>query len=97
LVIFLQSHGEGVRMMPEKANAKLFEALKGLGRGFARTGQLTPELLPVVAGVERYPAILGPVFKIFLRLPISRWYWDAQLKQNGVYEQRFARPYLENM
>jgi NAD(P)H-dependent FMN reductase len=87
--------GEGVRMMLEKANTKLFEALQRLGREFARTGQLTPELLPVVAGVERYPVFLASVFKIFLRLPISRWYWDMQLKENGVFEERFARPYSD--
>jgi multimeric flavodoxin WrbA len=92
----IKGGGEGVRMLPEKANAQLFRALQGLGSGFAQTGQLNPELLPVVAGVERYPTILAPVFKIFVRLPISRWYWDMQLKQNGVYEQRFARPYVEN-
>jgi multimeric flavodoxin WrbA len=86
--------GEGVRMMPEERNAKLFEALQRLGSGLARTGKLSPELLSEIAGVERYSALLVPVFEIFTRLPISRWYWDSQLKQNGVYEERFARPYV---
>jgi hypothetical protein len=86
--------GEGVRMMPEERNAKLFEALQGLGSGLARTGKLSPELLSEIAGVERYSPLLVPVFEIFTRLPISRWYWDSQLKQNGVYEERFARPYV---
>jgi multimeric flavodoxin WrbA len=85
--------GEGVRMMPEKNNARLFEALQGLGRDLAQTGKLTPELLTQIAGVERYSPLLAPVFKAFVRMPISRWYWDSQLKENGVYEQRFATPY----
>jgi multimeric flavodoxin WrbA len=85
--------GEGVRMMPEERNAKLFQALQGLGKGFAQTGQLNPDLLPGVAGVERYPRFLAPVFKLFLRMPTASWYWDSQLKENGVYEDRFARPY----
>ncbi len=89
--------GEGVRMMPAERNAPLFEALQGLGRDFAQTGQLNLDLLPVVAGVERYSPLLGPVFKIFLRLPIASSYWDMQLKKNGVYEQRFARPYLDQI
>ena len=46
-----------------------------------------------VAGVERYSALLGPVFKIFLRTSAASWYWDSQLKENGVYEERFAQPY----
>jgi len=87
--------GEGVRMMTDESNAPLFEALQGLGRGFAKTGQLDVELLPTVAGVERYSPFLRPAFKVFVRLPISRWYWDSQLKKNDVYEDRFAQPYLE--
>jgi NAD(P)H-dependent FMN reductase len=89
----VKGSGEGVRMMPEDRNAKLFEALQGLGRSLAQKGQLGPELLSVVAGVERYPAVLAPFFKLFTRLPIASWYWDSQLKENGVYEQRYARPY----
>jgi multimeric flavodoxin WrbA len=87
--------GEGVRLMPDEANAKLFEAMRGLGKGFAGTGKLDPDLLPVVAGIERYPAILAPLFSLFLRLPIANSYWDNQLKQNGVFEERFAQPYKE--
>ncbi len=89
----IKGNGEGVRMMPNEQNAKLFEALQGLGKGFAQTGQLNPDLLPTVAGVERYHRILAPIFKLFVRLPIASWYWDSQLKENGVYEERFARPY----
>ena len=85
--------GEGVRMMPANRNAKLFTTLQGLGRGLAQTGYLDPELLPEIAGVERYAALLGPVFKIFLRTSAASWYWDSQLKENGVYEERFAKPY----
>jgi hypothetical protein len=87
--------GEGVRMMPEERNAKLFAALQSLGNGFAQTGQLNPKLLPEVAGVERYSPLLGPLFKIFLRMPVASWYWDSQLKENGVYNARFAWPYAE--
>ena len=86
--------GEGVRMMPDERNADLFTALQGLGRGIAEEGHLDPDLLVKVAGVERYSPLLSPVFKIFLRTSASSWYWDSQLKQNGVYEESFAQPYL---
>jgi hypothetical protein len=87
--------GEGLRMMPEKANRKLFESLQELGTRFAMSGRLDPALLSAVAGIERYPATLAPLFKLFVRTPIASWYWDSQLKQNGVYEQRFAKPYQD--
>ena len=93
----IKGGGEGVRMIPVDRNAKLFDALQRLGWSLARTGSLYPELVRVVSGIERYPAILAPFFKIFVRLPIASWYWDMQLKKNGVYEKRFAQPYLEGI
>jgi NAD(P)H-dependent FMN reductase len=85
--------GEGVRMMPDNANRKLFEGLQALGRGFSETGALDPLLLRQVAGTERYPAYLIPLFKLLVRTPVLNFYWDTQLKENLAYEQRFARPY----
>jgi hypothetical protein len=87
--------GEGIRMMPAERTKSLFEALQGLGAGFAQTGQLDPKLLSEVAGVERYHPLLSPIFKLFVRLPAASWYWDSQLKKNNVYEDRFAKPYEE--
>ena len=92
----IKGSGEGVRMMPENANRKLFQALQGLGRSLTQQGQLDSNLLLAVAGVERYHPLLAPLFKLFTHTPIASWYWDNQLKENGVYEQRFARPYGEN-
>ena len=89
--------GEGVRMMPDERNAKLFSALRGLGRGMAQNGFLDQEMMKEVAGTERYSLLMGPVFRVFLRTSAASWYWDSQLKQNGVYEDRFAEPYLEGV
>jgi hypothetical protein len=82
-------------MMPDNANAKLFNALQGLGKGFAQTGSLNPDLLKTVAGTERYAPIFVSLFKLLSRLPLLSMYWDSQLKENGVYEQRFAQPYAD--
>jgi hypothetical protein len=38
---------------------------------------------------------LIPVFKVFVRTKMANAYWDNQLKENGAYERRFARPYVE--
>lgn len=85
--------GEGVRMMPDNANRKLFEGLQGLGRGFAETGSLDPLLLRQVAGIEQYPSYLIPLFKLLVRTPLINAYWDNQLKANLAYNQRFDRPH----
>lgn len=85
--------GEGARLMPDNMNRALFETLAQLGSAFGATGQLDPVLLRQLAKPERYPAYLAPVFRVFVRLPVATSYWDSQLKENGVYEQRFARPF----
>jgi multimeric flavodoxin WrbA len=85
--------GEGVRMMPDNMNRKLFDGLQGLGRGFAEDGQLDPHLLRQIAGVERYPFYMVPLFSLLVRLPLLNFAWDSQLKANQAYDRRFARPY----
>jgi multimeric flavodoxin WrbA len=91
----VRGNGEGVRSMSAEQNRKLFETLHELGEGFARTGRFEPEVLRRIANLERFPAILGPLFKLMLRLPIASADWDRQLKSNGAYERRFARPNAE--
>jgi len=91
----VKGSGEGVRLMPETRNRKLFRALYQIGLAFAETGQFDPQLVRHLAKPERYPAYLAPVFKLFVKTSLASFYWDNQLKANGVYEQRFARPYAE--
>ncbi len=85
--------GEGVRLMPETTNRQLFKALQTLGRSLALEGRLDPQSLRDVAGVERYPALLAPVFRLFVNTSWATGYWDEQLKRNGVFERRFDRPF----
>jgi multimeric flavodoxin WrbA len=85
--------GEGVRMMPDGANRKLFSDLRGLGAGLAEKGSLDSKLLSRVAGLERYPGWMVPVMKALIKIPFYSWYWNSQLKKNGVFEERFAQPY----
>jgi len=86
---------EGVRMMPEKMNQKLFDRLFEMGEDLARQGRFEPDKLNKLAQPERYPRILAPLFKLLLKLPITQSYWTNQLKRNGAYEDRFARPFEE--
>jgi len=50
-------------------------------------------LLHALAKPERYPAILMPLLKLLIRLPIASSYWDGQLRANGAYDQRSAMPF----
>jgi len=84
---------EGVRLMPDKMNRKLFDGLNELGRNFAESGRLDPVLLSALAKPERYGKGLIPLFKLLSLTPLLSFYWDGELKKNGAYNRRFARPY----
>ena len=89
----VKGNGEGVRIMPPEATQSLFANLQTLGAGLAHDGRFDPGILARIAAPERYPAILAPVFRVFLRLPVAHSYFDGMLKKNGAYERRFARPF----
>ena len=91
----IKGGGEGIRLMPDNMNRKLFNQLTALGRSLRETGQFAPDAVRKLAGRERYPGYLVPVFKVLTKIPLLTMYWDNQLKENGVYEQRFARPFIE--
>ena len=90
----VKGNGEGVRIMPPAATQGLFTQLQTLGAGLASEGRLAPQILASLAAPERFPAILEPIFQVYLRLPAAHGYFDGMLKQNGKYAQRFARPYI---
>ena len=85
--------GEGTRAMPPEMTRTLFANLQTLGAGLAANGRFDPLVLQAIARPERFPAILGLVFRVILRLPFAHAYFDNMLKQNGAYGQRFARPF----
>jgi multimeric flavodoxin WrbA len=91
----VKGNGEGIRVTSPEMNLNLFNNLQALGAGLAANGRLDPEILSHVAHPERFPTIMRPIFQIFVRLPMAHSYFDNMLKQNGVFEQRFARPFAE--
>lgn len=85
---------EGVRLRPEEMNQALFKQLCELGADLAQAGTFTQERLQQLAKPERYPRILAPLFRLLLCLPATQSYWISQLKRNGVYDARGARPFV---
>ena len=80
--------------MPPEATQSLFTNLQAIGVSLVESGQFDPAAMKAIAQPEKFPTILGPIFRIFLRLPIAHSYFDGMLKKNGAYEQRFARPFI---
>jgi hypothetical protein len=86
---------EGVRVMPERMNRRLFDSLYEIGRAFGASAQFDQALLRRLAKPERYPKWAVPVFHVLFKVGLGTFYWNGLLKENGVYDQRFARPYAE--
>jgi hypothetical protein len=82
-----------VRTMPPEATQTLFADLQAVGTSLAEHGKFDREAIKRIAQPESFPAIMGPVFRVFLRLPGSHSYFDNMMKKNGTLEKRFARPF----
>jgi hypothetical protein len=88
--------GESLRTMPDEANKKLWARLEALGEGLARDGRFDAELLPQVAGVERFSAPVAAVLGVALKWPLPLLMWNGEMRKNGAFEQRDAQPYAES-
>lgn len=91
----VKGNGEGVRIMPEKMNHKLFANLQAIGKNLAIGEKPDPLVFANIATPEHFPAILAPVFQLFVKLPIAHSYFDEMLKKNNAYERRFDQPFLK--
>jgi len=82
--------------MPAEATRGLFDNLRALGAGLTETGKLEPDILKEIAKPERYPLILGPLLKLFLKTNIAHSYFDGMLHENNAYERRNDQPFKES-
>jgi NAD(P)H-dependent FMN reductase len=85
--------GEGTRLRPQERNASLYARLRELGRSYATKGELDRKVLALLGSPERFPFWLSPIVRLFFRTNTVNFFWDRQLRENGVFEERFARPY----
>ena len=85
-----------VRDQP-KMYRKVFEALHQLGRILGETGQFDQALVDKLAQPEKFSLPMRLLLQLIWRIQVNKGTspWDVQLKENGAYEQRFARPYAE--
>jgi multimeric flavodoxin WrbA len=89
----VKGNGEGTRVMPPNMTQGLYANLQALGAGLASDGRLDLETLQAIAKPEAFPAISGPFFQFFLRLPWAHGYFDQMLRENGAYARRSSRPF----
>lgn len=91
----IRGSGEALQAMPDNAAKKLWEGLRTLGGELAREDGFRAETLRAVARKERYSPTKAAIAKVVMRVPITQFYWNGQLKKNGAWDSRFAAPYAE--
>jgi len=90
----IKGSGEGTRIKAETGNMDLFVKLDVLGKGFAESGQLSSSIHKSLARPERYPRVLGPVYRWFLNTKMAHNYFDSMLKVNNAFDRRNDQPFL---
>jgi len=86
---------EGIRTRPAKRTRKLFGSFYQLGQIYGEMGQFDKELVHKLSQPERFPKLVAVIFKYLVKTKLLTSMWDKQLKENGAYEKRFAKPYLK--
>jgi NAD(P)H-dependent FMN reductase len=86
---------EGIQIQPPAMTRKLFAAFYQLGHSFAKTGQFDGQIMHQLAKRERFPLLVRLLFTLLSWIGVTNMYWNMQLKKNGAYQQRFARPYRD--
>lgn len=84
---------EGIRIMPAMLTNRLFRAFHELGAQLATQGRFDEATVAKLAQPVRLSAGRQVFYRLLHAVGLSNFYWDKHLKENGVYDQRFARPY----
>ncbi|MFC2080244.1 NAD(P)H-dependent oxidoreductase [Bacteroidota bacterium] len=84
---------EGIQIMPGWMTKKLYKRFFDLGQFFAKTGQFDRKIMKKLAPKERMSKGSLWFFKIMRKTRMGNFYWDSQMKKNGVFDIRFDKPF----
>ena len=88
----IKGNCEPLRKQPDRYG-KVLEDFRRLGLSFGQTGRFDEALLHKLTGPEKFPAWMRLIIQLVPKI-IGNPLWDDQLKENGVFEERFAQPYV---
>ena len=90
----IKGGSEGIQTMPGSMTRKLFERFTLLGKRFGETGAFDEQIRRELASPERFKGFGVLIAKLMMGI-FANNYWNSQLKANGAFDKRFARPYRE--
>lgn len=76
-------------------SAKRQKVIRELGRRFPLTMAFDPVLLTSASGFEKLPKAMVPIMSLLSKSNLMQFYWNEQLKKNGAYAKRSAKPYAK--
>ncbi len=86
---------EGIQSMPPSMTRKLYGKFQVLGEYFAQNNSFEPGITEKFRKPYRFSRTYIVIFTLLSKTGITNFYWNGQLKKNGAFEKRFARPYLD--
>ena len=84
-----------MRSMPSFMVREFVENMHALGRGLGETGEFDPEAVRRFSKDEKLPLLRLWFMGTLGDRMESALFWHREMKKNGAYERREARPYAE--
>lgn len=84
---------EGTKEQLAKGEGPVYEQFVALGRTLGTEGKLDQSLVKALAGPDRFPRPVTFILNLMSLIGTMNTHWDQELKKNGVFKKRFARPY----
>ena len=84
---------EGIQMMPAPMTTKLFSQFENLGKYFGTNETFEQNILNELHKPYTFSRTHVRIFNLLSRFGVTNFYWNSNLKKNGAYLKRFARPY----
>ncbi len=95
LGIAIRGGSEGTRLMPDLFQRGSIKAVREIGRALSQERPWPESALRNLS----HPITLSRVKKLMMQMGsligLSNFYWNRQLKANGVLKESFAKPYLD--
>jgi hypothetical protein len=76
---------------------KLFDSFYRLGLFFGKNNTFDEDIVRSLAKRERMSGFTRTALRLLAITGLTNFYWDTQLKKNNAYENRFDKPYEENL
>ena len=72
---------------------KLYSQFEILGEYFGENETFEQKIMNELRKPFAFSSTHVKIFKFLSRLGLTNFYWNSNLKKNGAYCKRFARPY----